>query len=190
MLYPRIRFVAYKSSYSESYLCIQGPHCTEKTWKMAKRCPVRENKEFGILPKHRENTRNLVCPSCKFHDSKDTEYCVICCEFFSRGNIPVGQGKQGNLKIEYEWGLCIHTLTYTNVQAISQGIDTNASHQSEVTARACTSCSYPRGCYVLTTWTCTWPARESCHRQNAFPAPEHAHTGTCSQGYDFYDDRL
>ena len=43
-----------------------------------------------ILPKHRENTGNSVCSSCKFPDSKGKGYCDNCrknFQFFSRSCI-------------------------------------------------------------------------------------------------------
>ena len=33
-----------------------------------------------IMPKHRENTGNLICSSCKFSDSKGKIYFDICHE--------------------------------------------------------------------------------------------------------------
>ena len=52
----------------------------EKTGKMQKKLPCQgKNREFEKnLPKHRENTGNFVCSSCKFPDSKVKEYCDIC----------------------------------------------------------------------------------------------------------------
>ena len=62
---------------------MQGTHGTGKTGKMAKKIPVRENTgNLEILPKHRKNTGNFVCSSCKFPDAKDKEYCDICRENF------------------------------------------------------------------------------------------------------------
>ena len=60
-------------------LC-QGTHGTGKTGKMAtKKNPCQgKYREFGNLPKHSENTVNLVCSSCKFPDSKGKGYCDIC----------------------------------------------------------------------------------------------------------------
>ena len=58
----------------------QGTHATGKTGKMATtKIPVRENTgKLEILPKHRENTGNLVCSSCKFPDPKGKRYFGIC----------------------------------------------------------------------------------------------------------------
>ena len=66
---------------------LQGTHCTgktEKTGEMAKKTiPGQGNIEnLEILPKHWENTGNLVCSSCKFLDSKGKGYCDICSENF------------------------------------------------------------------------------------------------------------
>ena len=62
---------------------MQGTHGTGKTGKMAKKIPVRENTGIlEILTKHRDNTGNFVCPSCKFPYSKGKEYCDICHENF------------------------------------------------------------------------------------------------------------
>ena len=107
-----------------------------KQGKWLKEIPVRENTgNLEILPKHRENTGNLVCSSCKFPDSKGIRYCKICREnlpiFFSslislpsqfcvcknqkprklsQGKFAVGQGKNrentGNLKMQFEWVPC------------------------------------------------------------------------------------
>ena len=61
----------------------QVTHSTGKTGKMAKKNPGRENTgNLDILLKHRENTGNLVCSSCKFTDSKGKRYFDICCENF------------------------------------------------------------------------------------------------------------
>ena len=63
---------------------LQGTHCRGKTGKMErKKIPVRENTgNLEILPKHRENTGNLVCSSCKFRDSKGKRYFKICRKYF------------------------------------------------------------------------------------------------------------
>ena len=51
------------------------------TGEMARKILVRENTgNLEILPKHRENTGNLVCSSCKFPDSKGIRYFDICRE--------------------------------------------------------------------------------------------------------------
>ena len=51
------------------------------TGKTEKKIPVTENTgNLEILPKHRENTGNLVCSSCKFTDSKGKRYSDICRE--------------------------------------------------------------------------------------------------------------
>ena len=61
----------------------QGTHCTGKTGKIAKRIPCQgKHRDFGILPKHRKNTFNLVWSSCKFPDSQGKRYCDICRESF------------------------------------------------------------------------------------------------------------
>ena len=56
-----------------------------------------------ICQKHRENTGNLVCTSCKFPDSKSRK--------LAQGKLAVGQGKHGentgNLKMQFEWVPCI-----------------------------------------------------------------------------------
>ena len=45
---------------------------------MAKKIPVRENTgNLEILPKHRENTGNLVCSGCKFPDSKGKDVLIF-----------------------------------------------------------------------------------------------------------------
>ena len=59
-----------------------------KQGKMAKKFPVRENREFGNFVKtqgkHREfclnteNTGNFVSSSCKCSDSKSKGYCNSC----------------------------------------------------------------------------------------------------------------
>ena len=50
---------------------------------MAQKNSVRENTgNLEILPKHRENTGNLVCSRCKFPDSKRKTYFNICSENF------------------------------------------------------------------------------------------------------------
>ena len=58
---------------------IQGTHCTGKPGEMA-----RNNREnignLEILPKTQGNTWNLVCSSCKLHDSKGESYFEICHE--------------------------------------------------------------------------------------------------------------
>ena len=47
------------------------PTAQEKQGKWPKKFPVREKTgNLEILPKHRENTGNLVCLGCKFPDSK------------------------------------------------------------------------------------------------------------------------
>ena len=49
--------------------------------KWPKKIPVRENSgNLEILPKHRENTGNLVCSSCKFPDSKGKSYSKFAAE--------------------------------------------------------------------------------------------------------------
>ena len=86
-----------------------------------------------ILPKHRENTGNLVCSSCQFPDFKGKRYFEIChknllfflslislpsqfCVCYShksrklaQGKFAVGQGKNreniGNFKMQFEWVL-------------------------------------------------------------------------------------
>ena len=61
----------------------QGTYCTGKTGKMVQKFPVRENTgNLEILPKHRENTGNLVCSICKFPDSKGKRYFDIRSENF------------------------------------------------------------------------------------------------------------
>ena len=70
-----------------------------------------------MLPKHRENTGNLVYSSRKFSDSKDTAYGVFAVKFtdfwheflkLARGKFRVKQGKcrenTGNLKVGFKWG--------------------------------------------------------------------------------------
>ena len=55
------------------------PTAQGKQGKWQKKIPVRENTGIiEILPKHRENTGNLVCLSCKFLDSKGKRYFDIC----------------------------------------------------------------------------------------------------------------
>ena len=52
------------------------PTAQGKQGKWLKKIPVRENTgNLEILPKHRENTGNLVC--CKFPDSKGKRYLII-----------------------------------------------------------------------------------------------------------------
>ena len=49
-----------------------------------KKIPVGENTgNLTIFPKHRENTGNLGCSSCKFPDSKGSRYFDICNENIS-----------------------------------------------------------------------------------------------------------
>ena len=80
---------------------------------MAKIFSVRENTgNLEILPKHRENTGNFVCSSCKFPYPKGKRYWDICHENFhfspedglvcqvsyilyklAQGKFVVGQGK-------------------------------------------------------------------------------------------------
>ena len=61
-------------SLESKYRTRQGTHCTGKTGKtgkMTKKIPVRKKTgNLEILPKHRENTGNLVCSSCKFPESQ------------------------------------------------------------------------------------------------------------------------
>ena len=46
------------------------PTAQGKQGKWSKKFPVRENTgNLEMLPKHRENTGNLVCSSCQFPDS-------------------------------------------------------------------------------------------------------------------------
>ena len=69
------------------YICtsvanyVRVPTAYGKQGKWPKEIPVRENTgNLEILPKHRENTGNLVCSSCKFPDSKGKRYFEICSE--------------------------------------------------------------------------------------------------------------
>ena len=64
-----------------TYLPVQGTHCTGITGKTVKKKSPRENTGIlEILPKHRKDTGNLVCSSCKFPDSKGKRYFDICSE--------------------------------------------------------------------------------------------------------------
>ena len=55
----------------------QGKQGKQGKWQ--KEIPVRENTgNLEMLPKHRENTGNFVCSSCKFLDAKAKGYCDIC----------------------------------------------------------------------------------------------------------------
>ena len=59
------------------------PKAQGKPGKWTKKIHVRENTgNLEILPKHRENTGNFVCSSCKFPDAKGKGYCDICRENF------------------------------------------------------------------------------------------------------------
>ena len=52
-----------------------------KQGKWQKKIPVMENTgNLEVLPKHRENTGNLVYSSCKFPDSNGKRYFEICHE--------------------------------------------------------------------------------------------------------------
>ena len=54
-----------------------------KQGKWREKIPVRENTgNLKMLPKHRENTGNLVCSSCNFPDPKGNRYFAICHENF------------------------------------------------------------------------------------------------------------
>ena len=51
------------------------PTAQGKQGKWPQKISVRENTgNLEILPNPRENTGNLVCSSCKFHDSKRKRY--------------------------------------------------------------------------------------------------------------------
>ena len=66
--------------------------------KWTKKIPVRENAvNFKILPKHRENTGNLACSSCKFLDSKDKRYFDICNENFKKKLSKLGKSAKSVL---------------------------------------------------------------------------------------------
>ena len=59
----------------------QASHCIEKTGKIAQKNACEGNTgNLEILPKHRENTGNLVCSNYKFPDSKGKRYFEICRE--------------------------------------------------------------------------------------------------------------
>ena len=54
------------------------PTAQGKQGKWSKELPVRENTgNLEILPKRRENTENLVCPSCIFPDSKGKDISIF-----------------------------------------------------------------------------------------------------------------
>ena len=114
----------------------QGTHGTGKTGKWPKKIPVRENTgNLEILPKHRENTGNFVCSSCKFPDAKGKGYFDICCKNFGffpeaglvcfvyvkatnygnwhREKLWLDRENTGNLKIQFEWVPC-HYVTANN----------------------------------------------------------------------------
>ena len=61
------------------YIVGRVPTAQGKQGKWQKVFPVRENTgNLEILPKHRENTGNLVCSSCKLPDFKGKRYFEIC----------------------------------------------------------------------------------------------------------------
>ena len=56
---------------------------TGKTGKMAEKFSVRENTgNMEMLPKHKENTGNLVCSSCNFPDSKGKRCSIFAVKIF------------------------------------------------------------------------------------------------------------
>ena len=108
----------------------------EYLFQQTSRVPTAQGKQgkentgnLEILPKHRENTGNFVCSSCKFPHSNGKGYCNICRENFHfifpeagrvchvsfvyviatnsvnwhRENLPVDRENTGNLKIQFEW---------------------------------------------------------------------------------------
>ena len=64
----------------------QGKQGKQGKWQ--NKIPVRENTgNLEMLPKHTENTQNLVCSSCHFPDPKGKRYLGIAAEisiFFRR----------------------------------------------------------------------------------------------------------
>ena len=55
----------------------------EKQGKWPKTFPVEKDTDnLESWPKHRKNTGNLVCSTCKFPDFKSKRYFGICREYF------------------------------------------------------------------------------------------------------------
>ena len=117
-----------------------------------KKKSVRENTgNLEILPKHRENTGNLVCSSCKFPDPKSKKYFGICHENFHffggsgqvsfvyvivmnhvnwhRENVWSDRENTGNSKTQFEWVPCSMHVLHGRVD---QSLDDHLSYTPNV----------------------------------------------------------